>query len=621
MAIDKLSPFRNINYDYKTDDDVFIGRGLQLNMINDTLSAVIDAVNTDTSYLFGSGLTPTAGLDFVSVVLGGALTGPTTLSMDNTANLLITGDRPAVGSMYSQFTYNNLVFSVSPTSPYAGSNARSELILSGTTAGLRWYNSGYQESGISFTAGVIQIVDVINSKGAVYTANYDAAGILDDDWIPSYRATKAYADTLLPSYGTTTQIPYMNGAGTDFIYSSSLTFSGVILKTNSVQLQAGVAVDNIETVLTDDDTNIPTSGAVWDAIGGGMVYPGAGIALSTGAAWGTSITNNSANWNTAYTHSQVVTGNPHSVVANDVLPSQSGHGGEFLITDGSNVSWAAGGGGGGTVTLVTSTTTNQLTVATGATTPALTIVTGAVVNAGTALATGDQIYDFVIGLGYSTTVGTVTSVSGTGTENGLTLTGTVSSSGNLTLGGTLSINNSDWSGTVLSVPNGGTGLSTVGTNRVLTGAGGLALVAEANMTFTGTLLAVTGAITATGEITAYSSDRRLKTNIVRIPDPLEKVAQLDGVTYDWNMDVCNKVGFKPARRHETGMIAQNLGSVISDAITFAPFDRNRRGFSKSGKDYLTVNLEKVIPLLVEAVKELTERNEELVERVRELENN
>lgn len=34
--------------------------------------------------------------------------------------------------------------------------------------------------------------------------------------------------------------------------------------------------------------------------GGTMTYPGAGIALSTGSAWGTSITNNSANWNTAY---------------------------------------------------------------------------------------------------------------------------------------------------------------------------------------------------------------------------------------------------------------------------------------------------------------------------------
>jgi hypothetical protein len=33
---------------------------------------------------------------------------------------------------------------------------------------------------------------------------------------------------------------------------------------------------------------------------GGMVYPGAGIPLSTGSAWSSSITNNSANWNTAY---------------------------------------------------------------------------------------------------------------------------------------------------------------------------------------------------------------------------------------------------------------------------------------------------------------------------------
>jgi len=37
-----------------------------------------------------------------------------------------------------------------------------------------------------------------------------------------------------------------------------------------------------------------------DPSGGSMVYPGAGIALSTGSAWTTSITNNSANWNTAY---------------------------------------------------------------------------------------------------------------------------------------------------------------------------------------------------------------------------------------------------------------------------------------------------------------------------------
>lgn len=66
--------------------------------------------------------------------------------------------------------------------------------------------------------------------------------------------------------------------------------------------------------------------------------------------------------------------------------------------------------------------------------------------------------------------GTVTSVAGAGTINGLTLTGTVTTSGNLTLGGTLAISNADWSGADLAITNGGTGASSAPAARSNLGA-------------------------------------------------------------------------------------------------------------------------------------------------------
>ena len=61
----------------------------------------------------------------------------------------------------------------------------------------------------------------------------------------------------------------------------------------------GVAPHNQAwSTITDTPTTLVGYG-ITDGGGGGMVYPGAGIPYSTGAAWGTPIVNNSANWNTA----------------------------------------------------------------------------------------------------------------------------------------------------------------------------------------------------------------------------------------------------------------------------------------------------------------------------------
>ena len=84
-------------------------------------------------------------------------------------------------------------------------------------------------------------------------------------------------------------------------------------------------------------------------------------------------------------------------------------------------------GSQGDITSISSNTTAQLTVTNGlGPDPSLTIVTGAVANGGTALATGDQIYDFVVGQGYVESVGTGNSTfinladSGTATDPVLT---------------------------------------------------------------------------------------------------------------------------------------------------------------------------------------------------------
>jgi hypothetical protein len=84
-----------------------------------------------------------------------------------------------------------------------------------------------------------------------------------------------------------------------------------------------------------------------------------------------------------------------------------------------------------------------------------------VLNAGTGISTSGTYPNFTITNTSPSSGGTVTSVGGTGTVNGITLSGTVTSSGNLTLGGTLSGVNltSQVTGT-LPITNGGTGQTT-----------------------------------------------------------------------------------------------------------------------------------------------------------------
>jgi len=145
--------------------------------------------------------------------------------------------------------------------------------------------------------------------------------------------------------------------------------------------------------------------------------------------------------------------------------------------------------GSGTVTSVTGTAP---VVSSGGTTPAISMAAATTSVNGYLTSTDWNTFN---GKGS----GTVTSVSGTGTVNGITLTGTVTTTGSLTLGGALSgvSLTTQVSGT-LPVGNGGTGLTALTSNYIPYGNGASAFNSSTNLTFDGTTLtAATGANFAT----------------------------------------------------------------------------------------------------------------------------
>jgi hypothetical protein len=123
----------------------------------------------------------------------------------------------------------------------------------------------------------------------------------------------------------------------------------------------------------------------------------------------------------------------------------------------------------------------------------------------------------------------------------------------------------------------------------------------------------TAAIAAVGNITAYYSDERLKNKVGVIDNALEKVEKLSGFLYMEN-DVARSVGYTNTKQ-QVGVSAQSVREVLPEAVSLAPFDMETNPVtgeitSKSGKEYLTVDYSRLVPLLIEAIKEL---KKELVE--------
>jgi len=137
-------------------------------------------------------------------------------------------------------------------------------------------------------------------------------------------------------------------------------------------------------------------------------------------------------------------------------------------------------------------------------------------------------------------------------------------------------------------------------------------------TVVGTLTGV-GAFSVINEVTAYSSDSRLKEHVELITDPLHKIMKLRGVTFDWKAET-KDLGFDPVQTHDVGVIAQEVATVLPEAVRPAPFDWDTsENKSRSGANYLTVQYEKLTALLIEAVKAQQAQIEKLEARITTLE--
>jgi hypothetical protein len=136
---------------------------------------------------------------------------------------------------------------------------------------------------------------------------------------------------------------------------------------------------------------------------------------------------------------------------------------------------------------------------------------------------------------------------------------------------------------------------------------------DSNLTWNGSILAVGGDITATGDITAYFSDERLKNFSGKIENALDKINLLNGYYFTEN-DLAKSFGFSNNKR-QVGLSAQEVEKILPEVVTEAPFDieqdENGNEFSKSGENYKTLYYDKLVPLLVEAIKDLSLQIKEL----------
>ena len=115
-------------------------------------------------------------------------------------------------------------------------------------------------------------------------------------------------------------------------------------------------------------------------------------------------------------------------------------------------------------------------------------------------------------------------------------------------------------------------------------------------------LHVIGDIGASGDIYSSYSDINLKSITGKIENAIDKVCSIDAFYYEPN-EIAIKLGVKIGRK--VGVSAQSVQNIMPEVV----------GESAIGKEYLTVQYERLVPLLIEAMKEQQKQIDELKKQV------
>ena len=163
------------------------------------------------------------------------------------------------------------------------------------------------------------------------------------------------------------------------------------------------------------------------------------------------------------------------------------------------------------------------------------------------------------------------------TVGAVVITGGVGISGALNAGGAVTLSKSSGTSLVIS-SNQASSSKTTGALTVVGGVG------------------VEGALNVGGDITAFAtSDETLKENLVAIPNAVSKVGIITGYTFNWKSSATTPEYFQGIT-NDTGVIAQEIEALGLPGITTTRDDGTK-----------AVRYERLVPLLIEAIKELDGR--------------